>query len=165
MRLDITHCARLYFTRFKRGTNNRLLRRSIGCSEATAASVLIDSTAADNSEDTITVSQGITESTQHNGGAAFASYITVRRGVEHLAPAVRCHHPRLREINVHLGRQNDIDACQRARDRIRQAVAPGTLDGGRRATTSRPYRSRCSALADQGNTTIGQQPHCTHFPC
>ena len=63
------------------------------------------------------------ESPQHDDAAALAAHISVGRGVEGLAPAIRRHHPRLREADVHLGRQNEIDAAGQRQVALAEAQA------------------------------------------
>ena len=88
-----------------------LLRGTVGRGQAVAAPILVDGGSANDGDDAIAVLDRAREPLEHDHGASFAADVAVGRGVERLAPAVGRHHARLGQVDVHLGRENQVDAA------------------------------------------------------
>ena len=75
--------------------NDCFLCRPIGCRETTARPILIDRTAADNRENSVTVGLGVAQALQYDHATPFAASKAVRGSGEGLAPPIGGQHSRL----------------------------------------------------------------------
>ena len=105
-------------------SHDRLLSRAVGRRQARAPAVLVDGAAAQDRKHPI-ARLAVGQPPDDDRGTAFAADVAVRRRVKGLAAAVRSHHPRLREVDVHLGRQDQVDAAD---DRLVAVAASQALD-------------------------------------
>ena len=85
---------------------------------------------------------------------------TVGRRVERLAATVRRQHPRVRQRDVEIRRENQVDAAGQRHVAVAGAQAPDRPDARRPATTSTRCRASGWAPAGRAGTTAGPRRCC-----
>jgi hypothetical protein len=110
MRLDILQLAGLDIRGRQRPSDDRLLCGSIRRGQAIAAPVLVHRRAANHREDRIPAIESVRQPLEHDDRAAFRAHVAVGSGIKRLATPIGRHHARLRQVDVDLGRQDQVDA-------------------------------------------------------
>jgi hypothetical protein len=111
MGLDEAHFAGGHAGALERGTDHGLLRRAVRCGEARTRTVLVDRATQDDGQDAVAIGARIGQPLEHHDATAFAARETVGGGIEGLAAAVGGQHARVRQRDVQLGRQDQVDAA------------------------------------------------------
>ena len=150
MRLHITDVSGRQTGGRKRGADHRLLCRSIRGRQTGTAAILVDRTATHHRQDAVAIGHGVRKPPKHQDGAAFAAHVAVRRRVECLAPAVRRHHPRLGEADVHFRREDEIDAAGKCQVAFAQTQAlTGEMQRHERRRTRGIHRDAWPVQAEE----------------
>ena len=115
--------------------------------------------AAHHGEDPVAVGSAVAQAAQHDHARSPRRARSRRPRVEGLAAAVARHHAGLGEVDVQLGRQDQVDAAGQRQIALagRRPCTPGAA---RPATTSTRCRPRCSGPGSRGSRTGARPRRC-----
>ena len=165
VRLHIPHLGRRHPATRQRRPHHRLLSRAVRRGQPVRTAVLVDRRATDHRQHPVPVGLRIRQPLQHHHPAALTPHVTVRPGIERLAPAIRSHHPDLREIDGRLRREHQVDAASQRQPALpRPQTLTSQMHRHQRRRTRRIHRDARAVQPQHIRQPAGRDAECVTGP-